>query len=234
MELKSHKYRHLNNHLLVFYFTVVIYTNVDFRFQRRKNIGKWYDRLCSQFGGGGSSSQPIIILNPNFDTNGNASGNTYIVGIYNSNLASRTIYNWNFNTDTPTKSIIAIFYGHDPNTFNLPAQYNYGCYIQNYNGSGTNYISQNINFPQAGTYTLSFYAGGRNTNYSTAQSLSAYIDTTQVITNTTFTANGTAILLTSSSFTVTAGTHTIKIQTVCSSTNVDTSIFLSGFTITKQ
>lgn len=182
------------------------------------------------------ANQPITILNPKFETPGGFSDYLGIVGSINSGLTSTTIYNWNFYLGN---SINNIYILNTKSTFglscySLPSQYNYACVFQNYFASGTNYISQDVTFPQAGTYKLSFYAAGRITYYNTAQTLSAFIDTTQVITNWTATANGASTLVTSSPITVTAGTHTLKIQMNCSSSTVDTAISVTGFTITQQ
>lgn len=190
--------------------------------------GNGFIKYTTNSGGGNT----VTVLNGSF------ASRVINVGYYGyagnqAGISAQTIDNWYCYTPN-TSSYNVILYNNSLNTekFIFPNTYANIVAFQFYNSTGILYISQDITFTQAGIYALSFYAAGRNTYYDTIQKLSAFIDSTQVITDWTATANGVATLL-SASFTVTAaGTHTLKIQSTAASNTGDSSIGVTGINIT--
>jgi hypothetical protein len=177
---------------------------------------------------------PVTITNNNFTSS-----------IAQGGIGSTTQNGWTFSCSVANSSISIVpnINGYFETNWTFPSQYAYSVFIQFQSSVGTTSMSQSVTFPKDGTYVLTLWAAPRGQGpdtvsvYNGIQTLSAFIDSTQVITDWKGVGSSTgsgvaASLLTSSAFTVTAGTHTLRIQSYSGATNTtDTTIVVTGINI---
>ena len=210
---------------------IIVY-NTNLTTTQRQNIEGYLAQKWGLLGSLPSNHPyyPITITNNNFTTPGGATNTTVLA-----NAGSTTAYGWTFNSSTAGCYFHIYYCSLWSAYYTFPSQYTYNVDFQFYLNTGTMYMTQSITFPANGTYILTLWATPFGQNlYNTNQKLSAYIDSTQVITNWTgVTSSGVVIaqLLTSIPFTVTAGTHTLKLQSDCLTNTINSTIEVTGINI---